>query len=46
MNTQYFSILERDLGIVLLMYVSVLMLVNESSMRYLIRVLCDSLVMN
>lgn len=33
----FFLILDRDLGIVFLMYVSMLMLVNGSSVRYLIR---------
>lgn len=42
----FFSILNRDLGIVLVMYVSVLMLVNGNSTRYLIKVLCDSTVIN
>lgn len=33
----FFLILDRDLGIVFLMYVSMLMFVNGNSVRYLIR---------
>ena len=38
--------LDRNLEIVFLMYVSVLMLMNGNSVRYLIRVLCDFILMN
>lgn len=41
-----FSGSDRNLEIVFLMYVSVLMLMNGDSIRYLIRVLSDSIVMN